>query len=181
MNRTLVLLMMVSIFMMAGCTNESGAASKPQETKQEISKKEIELSRKITELEKQIEAAQKEKEAFTAIINIAKDFVRAHTSGDQESLKFLLSTELSLEEVDNKLYIKSGSEEWLLYSGGDTALENWVLQGFDYQPENDVYIVRIRELYKDKNGNLVSPPTFLNLTFKLENNEWKVSGLNFDV
>lgn len=148
------------------------------ENKMEIDR----LNEKISELEKQIETNEQESELFSQLSNLSRDFVKAHTTGDKETLQSLLSEALILEERDNKLFVKNNDNvEWLLYSADDHQLDDWVIQGFHYDRENNTYTVNIREFLKAANGEPVSPPTFLKLKYKLYNDQWKVDGLEFDV
>lgn len=55
------------------------------------------------------------------------------------------------------------------------------IQGFEFYNESNTYRVHIREFYKKVDGELESPPTFLNLTFKFHHNEWKIVSVSFDV
>lgn len=148
------------------------------ENKKEIAK----LNEKISELEKQLETNEQERELFSQLSNLSRDFVKAHTTGDKETLQTLLSEELMLEERDNKLFVKNNDNvDWLLYSADDHQLDDWVIQGFHYDRENNTYTVYIREFLKDTNGKPVSPPTFLKLKYKLYSEQWKVDGVEFDV
>ncbi|MBT2642933.1 hypothetical protein J7I80_11905 [Bacillus sp. ISL-41] len=146
-------------------------------------KEEIEtLKKKISELEAQLEIHQKEIDLFSQISYLSREFVKAHTIGEKEAVQALLSDELILVERDNKLLVKGKDNyEWHLYSADNGQLDDWVIQGFRYLPDQDAYRVHIREFIIDASGEPVIPPTFLNLTFKLINDEWKVTGVEFDV
>ncbi len=140
------------------------------------------LNERISELEKQTETQQQEKELFSHISNLSREFVKAHTTGNKEAVQALLSDELILVERDNKLLVKGTDHfEWQLYSADTGQLDDWVIQGFEYLPEQDAYRVHIREFIIGANGEPDIPPTFLNLTLKLINDEWKVDGVEFDV
>lgn len=188
MNRKLLILIVCCIPIITACTDT-------EKVNQLISEKEIltldltenkeeieRLNEKISGLEKQIETNEKENDLFTQLSNLSREFVKAHTTGDKETLQTLLSKELILEERDEKLLIKNNDNfEWLLYAADGPQLDDWVIQGFQYIPENVTYTIHLREFFNDTNGEPVSPPTFLNLTFKLINDEWKVDGVEFDV
>ncbi len=142
------------------------------------------LTQSITELEKQIDATKKEKDIFPWVSHLSREFVRAHTSGDKEKLQELLSEDIILVDRDNELYAKHGEDEyeWLLFSQErKVLLHDWVIQGYQYDSESDTFHINIREFYVDLNGESESPPTFLGLSFKMFNNEWKIIGLGFDV
>ncbi|WP_203248337.1 hypothetical protein [Sporosarcina beigongshangi] len=142
------------------------------------------LTQNIAELEKQIDATKKEKDIFPGISNLSREFVRAHTSGDKEKLQELLSEDIILVDRDNELFAKHGEDEyeWLLFSRErKVQLDDWVIQGYQYDSENDTFHIHIREFYVDINGEPDSPPTFLGLSFKMFNNEWKIISLAFDV
>ena len=192
--KKLLLLMVCSITLITACSqaddslkgNESQLEIDKAALSESLSNKEnkIEkLTRNIAELEKQIESNEKEKDFFPHISNMSREFVKAHTSGDKEQLRQLLSEDIMIEDRDNKLYyVKNDKEEWVLFSyEGETQLDDWVIQGFQYYSESNTFRIQIREFYIDLNGESVSPPTFLGLTFKMSNNEWKIISLAFDV
>ncbi|MBT2639783.1 nuclear transport factor 2 family protein [Bacillus sp. ISL-39] len=155
------------------------------ENKEEIERLNAKIEKsneKMSDLEKQLETYQKENDLFSQISYLSREFVKAHTTGDKEAAQALLSDELILVERDNKLLVKGKDNyEWNLYSADNGQLDDWVIQGFQYLPDQDSYRVHIREFIIDANGEPVIPPTFLNLTFKLVNGEWKVDGVEFDV
>lgn len=142
------------------------------------------LTQSITELKKQTDATKEEKDLFPWISNLSRDFVRAHTSGDKEKLQELLSEDIILVERDNELYVKHGEDEyeWLLFSNeGKSQLDDWVIQGYQYDSESDTFHINIREFYVDLSGESESPPTFLGLSFEMFDNEWRIVGVGFDV
>lgn len=184
------LLLLVVCFMpfMAACTDSETVnqlMSEKDALTMDLTENEEEMQRlnaKIAQLEMQLETQQQEKDLFSQLSNLSREFVKAHTTGDKEALQALMTEELTLVERDNKLWIKGSDQyEWHLYSADDIQLDDWVIQGFEYFPEDNTYRVHIREFFSDANGEPVSPPTFLNLTFKLINDEWKVNGVEFDV
>ncbi|KAB2328548.1 hypothetical protein F7731_25335 [Cytobacillus depressus] len=189
MNKKFLMMVVCSFSLVTACANTEEVVSQLKEDKEELTlrlneneKKQKELNQRITELEKQNETNEKEKELFSIISNLSKDFVSFHTSGHKEKIKTLISDELFLEEKDNTLYlINNANDQWLLYPFNGKQLDDWVIQGFQYDSDSDTYLVHIREFYKDENGEPVSPPTFLNLTFKSYNNEWKVISVSFDI
>lgn len=94
----------------------------------------------------------------------------------------LLSKDIALEERDEKLYVEVSGVEWVLFDYKDKgSLNDWVLQGFDFNSEKNTYSVFIREFYIDENNEPVSPPTFLNLVIEYQDDEWKIIDLGFDV
>ena len=142
------------------------------------------LTQRIEELEKQVDNNNKELEIFHVVSHLSREFVQAHTSGNKEKLRQLLSEEITLLDRDSKLYSKHGDDEyeWLLFSYERQALlHDWVIQGYQYDSESNTFHINIREFYIDINGEHESPPTFLGLTFKMYNNEWKIISLGFDV
>lgn len=186
--KKLLLLIVCVIPVMAACT-DSETVDKLMSEKETLTidltenKEEIErLNEKIAQLEKQLETLQKEKDLFSQLSNLSREFVKAQATGDKETLQTLVSDELTLVVRDNQLLIKGHDQyEWHLYSDNEVHLDDWIIQGFEYIPEDDAYRVHIREFFIDAKSEPVSPPTFLNLTFKLIDNEWKVDGVEFDV
>ncbi|WP_409275133.1 hypothetical protein V1499_07630 [Neobacillus sp. SCS-31] len=189
MNKFFLLMIICSITIMSGCTISEGVVSQLREDKEKLSlslneseKTRDELNKRIADLEKQLDTNKKEKELFSVISNLSKDFVKGHTSGDKDKIQSLVSGDLFIEDKENKLYINNNAnDQWLLYPFSGKQLDDWVIQGFQYNSDSDTYLLYIREFYKDENGESVSPPTFLSLTFKFENNEWKVISLGFDL
>jgi predicted nuclease with TOPRIM domain len=189
MRKIILLMVFCSFLMVTACENSEKAVSQLKEDKEKLTRSlndnkaaQEKLTQRVKELEGQVETYQKEVELFTTISNLSREFVKAHTSGDHDKLQSLLSNELALEQDDNKLYIIDEADyRWQVYNAGGEQLDDWVIQGFQFNNDDQTYMVHIREFYQDKNGEPVSPPTFLNLIFKLVNNEWKVGGLSFDV
>lgn len=195
MKKIFLLLFLCSFMLLTACTqsansineNESQLEEENKDLTKRLNDKEIqlkELTQSVEELNNQIDQFNKEKESFAIISNLSNDFVIAHTTGDKERLYQLLSEDITLEERDNKLYaqIKESVSDWLLFDyHGETKFDNWVIQGYQYVNETNTYSVFIREFYSDLNGESVSPPTFLGLTFKLQDEEWKIISLEFDV
>ncbi|MBS4201704.1 hypothetical protein KHA93_19045 [Bacillus sp. FJAT-49732] len=195
MKKIFLLLFLCSFMLLTACTqsansineNDSQLEEENKDLTKRLNDKEIqlkELTQSVEELNNQIDQFNKEKESFAIISNLSNDFVIAHTTGDKERLYQLLSEDITLEERDNKLYaqIKESVSDWLLFDyHGETKFDNWVIQGYQYVNETNTYSVFIREFYSDLNGESVSPPTFLGLTFKLQDEEWKIISLEFDV
>lgn len=188
MKKHFLIMLIFSVSLITACTNSEEAVSQLKEEKEILTSSlnenkavQEKLSQRVTELEQQVENYQKEVEMFPNFSDLSRQFVRAHTSGDIETLQTLLSDELVLEQIEHTLYIEDDTNyKWQVFTVGD-KLDDWVIQGFQYNTDNNTYMVHIREFLKNAEGEPVSPPTFLNLTFKFVNEEWKVSGLSFDV
>ena len=195
MVRKLMLLIICCFTFLTACSktqsiteNESLLEEKNFKLAEQLNEKEeniIELKQNIEQLNLQINDFNQEKEQFVFISNISKEFVQAHTTGDKEKLSQLLSDDVVLVEKENKLYAKivnSDGFEWLLFNNeAKSQFVDWVIQGYDYDGKTNTSNVYIREFYIDSNGEPESPPTFLHLTFKMYNNEWKINSLGFDV
>lgn len=189
MKKILILLIICSISLVTACTNTKETTIQLKEDKEKLTasineseKNQEKLNQTIMELRKQIEVNKKEKELFSSVSKLSKDFVNAHTSGNKEKLKSMISGDLILEEKDNKLYINNhANDQWLLFPYDGQQLEDWLIQGFEFHNESNTYRVHIREFYMNVDGEVESPPRFLNLTFKFHNNEWKIVSMSFDV
>lgn len=189
MNKHLLVLLLCSLILLTGCTQTAGNEVELKEENkkliEELSEKKIQLeesTKNIEELTNQIDEFNMEKESFVFISNLSRDFVKAHTTADKESLRELLSEELVLEEKEEKLYVKVQGYDWVLFDyQNQGSFDDWVIQGYEFSSENNTYSVFIREFYSDVNGEPVSPPTFLNLVFELQENDWKIISLGFDV
>jgi len=189
-----MLLIICGVTLLTACSKESITENeilleeknvKLAEQLSENEKKIIELKQNIEQLNLQIDDFNQEKEQFVFISNISKEFVQAHTTGDKEKLSQLLSEDIILVEKENKLYAKivnSDGFEWLLFNNETkNQFVDWVIQGYDFDGKTNTFNIFIREFYIDSNGEPESPPTFLNLSFKMYNNEWKINSLGFDV
>ncbi|WP_316572948.1 hypothetical protein, partial [Neobacillus sp. YIM B06451] len=147
MNRLFLLMIICSITIITGCKNSEGVVSQLKEEKEKLTlslseseKTRDELNKRIADLEKQLETNKKEKELFSTISNLSKDFVKAHTSGDKEKIQSLVSDDLFIEEKENKLYINNNAnDQWLLYPFSGKQLDDWVIQGFQYNSDSDTY------------------------------------------
>ncbi|MCH1626717.1 hypothetical protein [Fredinandcohnia quinoae] len=143
-----------------------------------------ELTKKLEEQNKQLEDMTKEKENFVFVSNLSRDFVQAHTTGDEEKLRELVSEDVVIENRENNIYaiIKGHDYEWELFNNeASTQLDDWVIQGYEYDRETDTYSLNMREFITDENGEPVTPPTFLSLTFKYVGEDWKIISISFDV
>ena len=189
MKRNLLVPLVCSVILLTGCTQTAGNEVELKEENkkltEELKEKDNqleELTQSTEELKNQIDDSNMEKENFVFISNLSRDFVKAHTTADKETLRELLSEELVLEEKEEKLYVKVQGYDWVLFDYNDQGrFDDWVIQGYEFGSENNTYSVFIREFYSDVNGEPVSPPTFLNLVFEYEENEWKIISLGFDV
>ena len=125
------------------------------------------LTQQMEKLNTEIEGFHQEKENFAVISNVAREFVRASTSGDEEKLRTILSGDIVLEREGNKITAIIDGVEWLLFSEERVFhFDDWVIQGYHYNSDENTYEMFIREFYTDSNQELVSPPTFLHVTFK---------------
>ena len=196
MVRGLKVLIICSITLLTACSLKEDSLGKNESQIEEVDtefsgmlnekdKKIEELNKTIEQLNIQINDFNKEKENFGFISNLSMEFVHAQTTGDKDKLRQLLSEDIVLEEKDNKLYAKiinANGVEWLLFNyEGKTQLDDWVIQGYQYDSKTNTFNIFIREFYINLNGDPESPPTFLTLFFKMYNNEWKVYSLEFDV
>ncbi|RZT21622.1 hypothetical protein [Fictibacillus sp. BK138] len=189
MKKTFIFVIVCSISLVTACTNTKETTIQLKEDKDKLTaslneseKNQEKLNQTIMELRKQIEVNEKEKELFSHVSNLSREFVNAHTSGNKEKLKSMISGDLILEEKDNKLYINNhANDQWLLFPYDGQQLDDWLIQGFEFHNESNTYRVHLREFFKNVDGESESPPRFLNLTFKFHNNEWKVVNVSFDV
>lgn len=87
--------------------------NKLQEEKVELTNKLSESEEKIVTLTENIQQLEEEvkvhdeamNQYFPIISDLSREFVQAHTSGDKEKIRQMLSDELSLENKENKLYL----------------------------------------------------------------------------
>lgn len=137
------------------------------------------LEEKIDYLEKRIEAFEEANDKFPILSNLSLEFVRAHTTGDIDKLKLLVSDDITLLEKDNKIYkVCDGEITYTLYDEStQTNYLDMVVQGYGYDQQNDTYLIHIAEFYE---GDLVGG-FFLNLTYKRFNDGWKVVDFEFDI
>jgi hypothetical protein len=195
MVRKLMLLIICGLTLLIACSKDEtlkGNESLLEETNLKLAeqlnekdKRIIELKQNIEQLNVQMDNFNMEKEQFVFISNISKEFVQAHTTGDKEKLSQLLSENVVLVEKENNLFariVNSDNFEWLLFNNvTKNQFVDWVIQGYDYDDKTNTFNIYIREFYIDSYGEPESPPTFLSLTFKMYNNEWKIDSLGFDV
>lgn len=195
MVRSLLLLIICSFTLLTACSkdesfngNENQLEEKNLELAEQLNEKEKkikELNQNIDQLNVRIDDFNMEKEHFVFVSNLSKEFVQAHTTGDKDKLLQLLSKDVVLVEKEQKLYARmnnSDGYEWQLFNKeAKNSFVDWVIQGYEYDGKTNTFIIAIREFYLDSNGENESPPTFLILTFKMHNNEWKINSLAFDV
>jgi len=189
--KKLIVLAISAILIVSGCTKNDITTEKSLEEYdskiQELEEKINALQAENKEMKNLIAIHKKEKENFFALSNMATEFVRAHTQGNIEKMKELLSEEIEIVEKKNKIYAaitykEIDNIEWTVYDkNSQYVYQDMVLQGYEYLPDDETYRINIREFYNDLNGNLQIPPTYLNLYFKQINGVWKIINLEFDV
>lgn len=121
---------------------------------------------------------------FPLLSNLSLNFVRAHTTGDAESLRSLVGDPIRIQNEDGILlgtWEENGQEiEWELWREDDSkSYQDMVIQGFGLLGENR-FVIHIREFYTEF-GVETSPPTFLNLHFQKVEEQWKIVYFEFDV
>lgn len=184
------ILIVLSIFLLSSCTvkknNEEAEMLKYQNTVEE-------LKLEIKALESNLEQAEElnkhyamKEDLFPHISNLGLQFVRAHTQGDLEKMKSLLSDDVKLVKKNKGIYgiyQYDGNETEICLTNfdKDKIFIDMVLQGFGYNEEKDVFSLHIREFYENLDGEPLTPPTFLNLYFKETEKGWKISYFEFDV
>ena len=192
MNKKLFLLLFCCVVIVTACTSSKNSTQVNEnialEDTEELTRKLDESEEKIATLTKEIQELQakyKEQEEgmeyFPIISNLTREFIRAHTTGDKEKIVELLAEDLELIEKEDGLYVLVDNFEWPLYSNDKIKLDDWVIQGYDYDQENNTINIFTREFLVDANEEPVAPPTFLSLTFKKFVDTWKITGLAFDV
>lgn len=179
------------ILIVSGCTKNDVTTDKSLEKYenkiQELEEKINILEAENEEMKKLINIYKKEKDSFFALSNMSVEFVRAHTKGNIEKMKELLSEEAELVERKNKIYViipheKSGKTKWLVYDKSTPGIyQDMIIHGYHYVSNDDIYIIHIREIYSDSKGNIKIPPTYLDLYFKQINGVWKIVYLEFDL
>ena len=137
-----------------------------------------ELQRQVRELEQQIEILQIENKNFPQIINNTLAFIEAVKIKDIKTLKNMFSEEYELIEQNNQLFVKKTDSSFLWQLDLVGQHQGLTLQSYVYDAEKDDFFIQIRLLYYDSSGNIVTPPTFVYLTY---NRNWKVIGIEFDV
>lgn len=182
--KKLLTLLICSLLLITACSS-TAETSQTDELTNKLKESEAKITaliQKNQQLENEVNRYKEGMEHFPYISNLSREFVQAHTTGDQEKISQMLSNELKLENRDNKLYVVGHEMEWFLYSPDKkTKLADWVIQGFEYSSDNKTMQVFIREFLVNSKGELDSPPTFLNLTFKKFEDQWKIFRIEFDV
>ncbi len=188
LRKKLVVLFICSLTMVTACAQEDPSFDEEKvELLYELEDKENEikdLTQRIDDLEKEMADSRKGVEHFAHIGNQSREFVQAHTTGDKEKLRELLSENIILEDRDNDLYAVFDGMEWFLHRGAgerQIVFDDWVIQGYDYESKGNTINIFIREFYTDPNGEPTSPPTFLHLKFEMVNNECKIVSFGFYV
>ncbi|WP_138419385.1 hypothetical protein [Aquibacillus sediminis] len=193
--RGMLNLMIIFLVFMTACTQNQDVISEKesefnneiQELTERLNEKENqikELTQNNMELTNKVDSFTQEKELFPVISHQSRKFIQVQTTGDKEKLKPILSDDVELVEKDNKLYVNidRNDVEWLLHdSQSNKTFDDWVIQGYHYDHETETCRVHIRQFYSDEDGEPVSPPTFLNITFEQLGNDWKIVNLGFDV
>jgi|GEM_PF-2946207 len=121
---------------------------------------------------------------YPLLSNLSHQFTRAHTNGDLESLRKLVSERINIDLVDGVMkatWLEDDQEiEWILWDqSSDLIYRDMVIQGYG-SLDDGTKLIHIREFYESDRME-VTPPTFLNLHFQIEEKEWKIVYFEFDV
>jgi hypothetical protein len=139
---------------------------------------ELESARLLLEKQDQVN------DLFPMLANHALAFVRAHTTGDLQALETMISKSIQLSDREGVLvaswFEDNQAIEWTLWEeDSDLLYQDMVIQGYGLLPDGRI-LIHIREFYA-RDGEDVSPPTFLTLYFQEEGDGWIVSYFEFDV
>ncbi len=188
--------------LLSGCSNPSNSEDKQvlvlESQVMELQEKASQLEEALNKSQREIASLQVENkriqerliqnelgmDLFPLLSNLSLNFVRAHTTGDAESVLSLVGDPIRIQNEDGILlgsWEENGQEiEWELWREDDSkSYQDMVIQGFGLL-ENGRYVIHIREFYTDF-GVETSPPTFLNLHFQKVEEQWKVVYFEFDV
>jgi len=139
------------------------------------------------ELEAQAEAHEREHELFQSMAFLSKEFVDACVSGNKEVLTKLLSDEFTLKDNEREImavykYENENISERLYSRDSEYIYKDMLIQGYNYDVENDIFYIFLREFYVDKHGKPADIlPSYKHLGFKRLNDEWKIVILEHDV
>ncbi|WP_066502978.1 hypothetical protein [Abyssisolibacter fermentans] len=205
-NRLIIFIIMIFIYLI----NISGCSMSNNEYKEEIrnkqatiedlnskldavKEKEALLKSQIEQLRKNSGESQKkaeiykvEHEYFPFITNMALKFVRAQTKGDVSVIEEIIAGKLNLIEDngDIKIYktINGNRQEWMIYEKNSKLIyKDMVIQGYEYDAEQDIFKLYIRQFYINNDDSVNEPPVFLNLSFAKQEDVFKIIDLEFDV
>lgn len=146
------------------------------------------LKKEIKEKDKIIEAYQFEQDQFAAISRVSLKFMRGCINGDVEQLKSLFTSNMKIEEKENKIVASyfSGDQniEYTLYDPtSDRTYQDMVINGFKYVPEEETYIVILQTFYdtlkKDEEEHFSMG--FIHLLCKKKDCCWKINEIAFDI
>lgn len=188
--RNVFILIILLIFLLNSCTvkenNEEVELLRYKNTIDELNLKIKELESNLKQADELIKHYEMKEDIFPYISNLGLQFVRAHTQGNLEEMKSLLSDDVRLVKKKEGIYgiyqYEEHEIEYCLYSSDkDNMFIDMVIQGYGYVEEKDVFVLHIREFYENSDGELLSPPTFLNLYFKQTEKGWKINSFEFDV
>lgn len=155
--------------------------------KEALLKSQIEQLRKNSgESQKKAEIYKVEHEYFPFITNMALKFVRAQTKGDVSVIEEIIAGKLNLIEDNGniKIYktINGNRQEWMIYEKNSKLIyKDMVIQGYEYDAEQDIFKLYIRQFYINNDDSVNEPPVFLNLSFAKQEDVFKIIDLEFDV
>ncbi len=184
-----IFVLLVLVILISGCTTTNKTVDKNLDTSNQTGTLQEKIKALETELEQMkllVDNSKYEKDVFPILSNLSLDFVRAHTDGNIEEIKKLVSSEIKISEKEDTIFgitsIDNTELEWILHNKNDSErYQDMVIQGYGFDSNKNVFVIHIREFYKDSNGNISIPPTFLNLYFKKIDNTWKIINFEFDV
>lgn len=114
--------------------------------------------------------------AFRDTINKTIMFATAHMNTDYKKIESLLSSHLKLDFLNGSVVPKDlDGDNFTQFSVTNDlgySIESFEINGFGKYGER--VIVNLHEIVMDDKGNYTSPPTFIELVFIYENEQWLI-------
>lgn len=139
-----------------------------QQVKEDTSKKISELEVDMMDKDKLIEKYKYEEELYDTYDTVPNMFMLGLMQKDFTKMNEILSDNMEIKETDGSIYVYENNE--IIAFIGKTKFEatNYTIHGFNYVEKDEMFIVYAQIFYED-NGEFVSPPTYIDLGFKVNN------------
>ncbi|MBM7652998.1 hypothetical protein [Neobacillus cucumis] len=180
-------LLVVGFALLSGCSQNVSSETKKVEaaSNNQLEKKNQEikkLNQRVQGLEKKVESLDEENKNLPILLNLSRQFVTAKHEGNKEQIRTLLSDELSLTEMEDGVYVVTSQGKFPLHTKKtEDGFVGWDVSNYSFDHKKNEALIQITEMYQDKNGEEVSPTTFLYLKFKKVDGDWTIFDIWYDV
>lgn len=138
----------------------------------------------VKEQELELAFLKKEKEVQPLASALAYEFAAAVQSGNLDTIEPMLAPKMVVVKEDEKIYlVNDGNLETkfeLMTPNEEKVLKEMRYNAYS-KVDDSTYFIQIVHYYEDKDGEPITPPTFMNLKLMDDKGKLKVMEVEYDV